>query len=243
MKRRRIVSRLAALLSSPALTAKKEARYTTEDGAMAEGSFSKAVANVGDGGIIILQANVKTNAELRISGKTVTLLGEGHRVNLKSSIILQGDAVLYLGRENYKKTLTIWSSGTTQALFYLRDNAKMNLYAHVTLGPSSARGTTGGVHISETAEFTMYGGTISDCHSVASASGAVAITDSGTFRMKGGLIENCVGVCGGAVSLHPKPAADGSPAGHAVFQMESGTIRNGMDKYCGGSAAYVDAGS
>lgn len=240
--RRRIVSRLAAMLPSPATTGEREARYTTEDGAAAEGSFSQAVANVCDGGTILLQADVKTNEALCLSGKTVTLLGEGRRINLKSGFTLRGNAVLHLGRENYDKTLTIWSSGAAQALFRLRDNARMNLYAHVTLGPSSATGTTGGVQISEAAEFTMYGGTISDCHSASGASGAVAITDSGIFRMKGGLIENCAGVGGGAVSLHPKPAAGGSAAGHAVFQMEGGTIRSWMDKYCGGSTVCVDPG-
>ena len=249
MKKRLLSSLLAmcllvGLLPSVALAAEDEAEYTTEAGATDVGSFADAVANVNDGGTITLRSDVETTGQIDLSGKSVTLLGEGHTITLANKgIVLGSGAVLHLGQEDYTETLTICSSGTTYALFNLQDDAKMDMYPNVTLGPSSSMPTTGGVHLSDTAEFTMYGGTITDCHSIVSISGAVSVTDNGTFHMVDGLIEGCSGWEGGAVSLHPGPAIGGGSYGMPTFQMEGGIIRNCTDHYRGGGAIYADTGS
>lgn len=68
------------------------------------------------------------------------------------------------------------------------------MYDGVTLGPSTAAGTVGGIHLMNYAEFHMHGGLITDCISLFATSGAVTLRDYSAFYMSGGRIQNCSGM-------------------------------------------------
>ena len=104
-----------------------EARYSTDlNGGIGEGSFAEAIENVCNGGTVTLLRDVEASGSIHISGKIITLLGEGNKIVLSpTGIVINTNAVLYLGQPGYDKALTICSSGTTYALFNLQDSAKM----------------------------------------------------------------------------------------------------------------------
>ena len=233
------------ILPCTAIAVGAEATYTTSTGS-AEGSFLAAIANVADGGTITLLKNIELNKSdtLPIS-KSFTLLGGGYEINLTNcTLTLAGKTELRLGAEGYERTLKLYSTDDTRAILSLSDSAKLHMYDGVTLGPSTAAGTVGGIHLMNDAEFHMHGGLITDCISLFAISGAVTLSDNSEFYMRGGKIQNCSGMEGGAICMHPSyPIGGHYSTGTPTFEMTGGTISNCHDNYYGGGAIYSNAGS
>lgn len=231
------------VLPFTAIAVDAEATYTTSDGA-AKGSFLEAIANVADGGTITLLKNIelKKSDTLPIS-KSFTLLGEGYEINLiNCTLTLAGKTELRLGAEGYEHTLKLYSTDDTRAIMSLSDSAKLHMYDGVTLGPSTAAGTVGGIHLMNDAEFHMHGGLITGCISLFAISGAVTLSDYSAFYMSGGRIQNCSGMGGGAICMHPSyPIGGHYSTGTPTFEMTGGTISNCHDNYYGGGAIYSNA--
>lgn len=231
------------ILPFTAIAVDAEATYTTSDDT-AEGSFLEAIANVADGGTITLLKNIELNKSdtLPIS-KSFTLLGGGYEINLTNcTLTLAGKTELRLGAEGYERTLKLYSTDDTRAILSLSDSAKLHMYDGVTLGPSTAAGTVGGIHLMNYAEFHMHGGLITDCISLFAISGAVTLSDNSEFYMRGGKIQNCSGMEGGAICMHPSyPIGGHYSTGTPTFEMTGGTISNCHDNYYGGGAIYSNA--
>ena len=228
------------VLPFTAIAVDAEATYTTSD-STAKGSFLEAIANVTDGGTITLLKNIEVNGTVTSPiSKSFTLLGGGYEVKITNgSIIIEGSAVVYLGRADYSETLKIYSTHNQSSIFNIQDSAELYIYDNVTLGPSTCFNSAGGIHLSEDAELHMYGGTITDCNNPYSICGGVAVTDRSKFYMHGGTIQNCTGVEGGAISLQPGPSIGGSTTGMPTFIMDGGLIYGCTDDYYGGGAICV----
>lgn len=211
-----------------------------------------------------LESDIEVEQILALEKGELTIFGEGHYLNI-SGIYIRGTAVLNLGVENYEKTLQIKSaaSSTMASLIEcLESSTTLNMYANVTIGPSTSAGSAGAVSIYGTSVFNMYGGVIAECISEPTA-GAVQIMDEGTFNMYdglitkcksdnnvgavgifekgkfimyGGTISECSGVKGGAIGFMPPGAIGASvSASNAVFTMNSGTIENCTSSTSGGA--------
>lgn len=228
------------ILPFTAIAVDAEATYTTSTGS-AEGSFLEAIAKVADGGTITLLKNIEVDGTVTSPiSKSFTLLGGGYEVKITNgSIIIAGNAVVYLGRADYSETLKIYSTHNQSSIFNIQDSAELYIYDNVTLGPSTCFNSAGGIHLSEDAELHMYGGTITDCNNLASICGGVAVTDRSKFYMHGGTIQNCTGVEGGAISLQPGPSIGGSTTGMPTFIMDGGLIYGCTDNHYGGGAICV----
>lgn len=231
------------VLPFTAIAVDAEATYTTSDGT-AEGSFLEAIANVADGGTITLLKNIEVDGTVTSPiSKSFTLLGGGYEINLTNcTLTLAGNTELRLGAEGYEHTLKLYSTDDTRAIMSLSDSAKLHMYDGVTLGPSTAAGTVGGIHLMNDAEFHMHGGLITDCISLFAISGAVTLSDNSEFYMRGGKIQNCSGMEGGAICMHPSyPIGGHYSTGTPTFEMTGGTISNCHDNYYGGGAIYSNA--
>lgn len=229
------------VLPFTAIAVDAEATYTTSTGSAEEGSFLEAIASVADGGTITLLKNIEVDGTVTSPiNKSFTLLGGGYEVKITNgSIIIAGNAVVYLGRADYSETLKIYSTHNQSSIFNIQDSAELYIYDNVTLGPSTCFNSAGGIHLSEDAELHMYGGTITDCNNLASICGGVAVTDRSKFYMHGGTIQNCTGVEGGAISLQPGPSIGGSTTGMPTFIMDGGLIYGCTDNHYGGGAICV----
>ncbi len=233
------------VLPFTAIAVDAEATYTTSTGSAEEGSFLEAIANVADGGTITLLKNVDVNTSgTSPISKSFTLLGGGYEIKLTNcTLTLAGKTELRLGAEGYEHTLKLYSTDDTRAIMSLSDSAKLHMYDGVTLGPSTAAGTVGGIHLMNYAEFHMHGGLITDCISLFATSGAVTLRDYSAFYMSGGRIQNCSGMGGGAICMHPRyPIGGLYSTGTPTFEMTGGTISNCHDVYYGGGAIYANAG-
>ena len=234
---------LFAVLTNSALASADapETEYDTGGGSAAQGTLLEALEKVADNGTIKLLQNIELRCgDFNISeSKTVTILGEGHTIDLKNGSLSLGDSfVLNLGADDYENTLVIKSSDDTRCILGVGDNATLNMYDGVTLGPSRSGGQAAGVQLSDEATFNMYGGVIKDCENWASVSGGVVVTDSSTFNFYNGKIENCTGSFGGAITLtpsYPSYSADEK----ASFNFYNGTIENCHDTFQGGGAVFI----
>ena len=236
---------LFAVLTNSALASadSPETVYDAVGGSAERGTLREALENVADNGTIRLLQNIElTCGDFNISeSKTVTILGEGHTIDLKNgSLSLGGSFVLNLGADDYENTLVIKSSDDTRCILGVGGNATLNMYDGVTLGPSRSGGQAAGVQLSGEAAFNMYGGTITDCSSVVSFGlpGAILITDSTTFNFYNGKIENCTGSFGGAITLTPSSPSYSADE-KASFNFYNGTIENCHDTYQGGGAVFI----
>lgn len=222
-----------------------EAEYETKPGVWESGSLIQAVENVYSGGKIKLLMDVSVEGRgdfaLRIEGKALSILGEGHKICLKNGSISVGNGgALNLGEEGYGNGLTLYSEDDTRPILYLQGNGQLNMYGGVTLGPSRAGGQAAGVYVTGDAVFNMHGGLITDCVNWASISGGVSITGCASFNMSGGRIENCSGYEGGAVGINPNGPIGSDPSGEASFVMTGGEIVNCTDNDYGGGAFFVN---
>ncbi len=232
------------ILPFTAIAVDAEATYTTSTGSAEEGSFLEAIASVADGGTITLLKNIEVDGTVTSPiNKSFTLLGGGYEINLiNCTLTLAGKTELRLGAEGYEHTLKLYSTDDTRAIMSLSDSAKLHMYDGVTLGPSTAAGTVGGIHLMNDAEFHMHGGLITGCISLFAISGAVTLSDYSAFYMSGGRIQNCSGMGGGAICMHPSyPIGGHYSTGTPTFEMTGGTISNCHDNYYGGGAIYSNA--
>ena len=232
------------VLPFTAIAVDAEATYTTSTGSAEEGSFLEAIASVADGGTITLLKNIEVDGTVTSPiNKSFTLLGGGYEINLiNCTLTLAGKTELRLGAEGYEHTLKLYSTDDTRAIMSLSDSAKLHMYDGVTLGPSTAAGTVGGIHLMNDAEFHMHGGLITGCISLFAISGAVTLSDYSAFYMSGGRIQNCSGMGGGAICMHPSyPIGGHYSTGTPTFEMTGGTISNCHDNYYGGGAIYSNA--
>ena len=105
---------LFAVLTNSALASADapETEYDAGDGSAVQGTLLEALENVADDGTIKLLQNIELKCgDFNISErKTVTILGEGHTIDLKNgSLSLGGSFVLNLGADDYENTLVIKS--------------------------------------------------------------------------------------------------------------------------------------
>lgn len=192
--------------------------------------------NEADGGdydiILSSDIEVSSNSDLILNKNTVTIRGEGHKITFKNvSLGVSGDTVLNLGASGYEKTLQLESEDTTKCIMGLSGLATLNMYDHVTIGPSSAGGQAGGIQLEGSSQFNMFGGMITDCINWASVAGGVVASDSSTFHMSGGTISNCSGVRGGGVLLDDSTA----------MTMSGGRIERCSADYYGGGILALNA--
>ena len=232
---------LFAVLTNSALASADapETVYDAGGGSAVQGTLLEALENVADNGTIKLLQNIELKCGVfNISeSKTVTILGEGHTIDLKDgSLSLGGSFVLNLGADDYENTLVIKSSDDTRCILGVGDNATLNMYDGVTLGPSRSGGQAAGVQLSDEATFNMYGGVIKDCENWVSVGGGVVVTDASTINMYDGLIENCSGYQGGAICLGPSRPLGGHSDGPMRLNISGGIIRGCTDMWFGGGA-------
>ena len=237
---------LFAVLTNSALASADapETEYDAGGGSAVQGTLLEALEKVADNGTIKLLQNIElTCGVFNISErKTVTILGEGHTIDLKNgSLSLGGSFVLNLGADDYENTLVIKSSDDTRCILGVGGNATLNMYDGVTLGPSRSGGQAAGVQLSDEAAFNMYGGVIKDCENWASVGGGVVVTDSSTFNMYDGLIENCSGYQGGAICLGPSRPLGGHSDGPMRLNISGGIIRGCTDMWFGGGAIFASS--
>lgn len=194
---------------------------------------------------VTLSADITLTDYINLTGGTLTILGAGHKITFKDrQFRLCNNATLYLGSCDYAEPLQITST-CTDSVILLENDAILNMYDGVTIGPSTATSQPGGILSRNTAALNMYGGTIKDCNNSSSVSGAVYLEGYSTFTMYDGLIENCTGLQGGAVGLNGAVEIGPFPDESAIakFHMKGGTIRNCSDQWYGGGAvcAYGNA--
>lgn len=254
--KKRILSAILALvivvglMPLTAVAAEDEVAYTCASGEAGTGTLRDAVDAVqtaGGGTITLLRDVEVTGGNLQISSAApmdISVHGNGHTITLTDGeILLGGQVTLNLGEEGETQTLTITSTDDTRTILDVQDSATLNLYEHVTLGPSRAGARPGGVHLGNNSVFHMYGGKISACVNWGSSvTGAVYLTGSAQFTMYDGVIENCSGWAGGAVGVGGGFEIGGGGASGsdtAVFTMEGGIIQNCTDYWHGGGAVYV----
>lgn len=146
---------------------------------------------------IILGSDIIVNNSVTLNcpGSSVTIHGENHTLSLvKAYINVKGNSVLNLGNSDYNKTLAIvdmppQTGNACTPLITANNNAKLNMYAGITISGRNGVDTAGGVQI-ENSTFNMHGGEISNCKSDSIAGGVLASNNS-KFKMTGGTIKNC----------------------------------------------------
>lgn len=193
-----------------------------------------ALAEIGAGGgthTLLLQNDIELRKEVRLSQGDVTLLGDGVTLTLGpgGTLSLSGTARLRLGAPGQTQALTLRSTDDTRCILALSDQAGLELYDGVTLGPSRSGGQAGGVQLKGSATMHMYGGTIAGCENWASVAGGVLLTGQSSFELHDGTITGCSGWQGGAVGV----------CDSASFTMHDGSILDSTDHWLGGGGACV----
>ena len=183
--------------------------------------------------ILVLENDVEAPKESEysdttLSKGTLTIQGEGHKLTLKN-LALTGTASVYLGGQDYTKTLTMTSNDDTQSIIHLAGEASLYIYDHVTLRDSKAGGQGGGVQAVENSKVYMYGGEITSCKNTASVSGGVMLDENACFYLKNGSITNCQGYSGGGFCVQ----------GNARLEMSGGKISGCKDVWDGGGGGAV----
>lgn len=187
-----------------------------------------------------------------VTGKTVTLLGNGHTITYGSDTksaqapltLCAKGGTLNLGASDGNNTLTITANNTldhADPLIKVLGGGIVNMYKGVTLtGNTCTSSNAGGVDI-QAGTFNMYGGTISHCESLFGYGGAVWVngsTGTSAFNMYGGLItENK------ATGFYMSGKSYGGGvcvSSGATFTMSGGTItQNTSNSYGGGVCVYA----
>ena len=169
-----------------------------------------------------------------------TIYGNDKRLTFyDNSINISDDAVVNLGNKDYKKTLTLahhYNNGfiddDDKSIIIIIDQATLNMYENVTIGPNRAFEMASGVQLEDDSRFNMYGGEIAGCVTEINdvfAPGGVFVKGSAVFTMDVGTIRDCSGWQGGGVGVQD----------NSNFVMNGGTIKNCIDKGYGGGAVCV----
>ena len=199
----------------------------------------------GDNVTVRLQNDVTINSALTVSTGTLTILGQGHKLTMKSgSMVISNGATVNLGTKEGEgkpeNELILTSKDNTRAVINMGGSAVLNMYHGVTIKDSIAGAEAGGVHlVGDKAVFNMYGGVIDNCVNFASVAGGVCIDGGALFNMHDGVIQNCSGGQGGAVGVPPVDPIGGYISGPSGFHMYGGTIKDCHDNWLGGGAVCV----
>ena len=207
----------------------------------------------GDNVTVRLQNDVTVVGNLAVKAGTLTILGQGQKLTMKSgSMVISNGATVNLGtKEGVGKpenALILTSIDDTNAVINMGGSAVLNMYHGVEIRDSRAGGQAGGVQlIGDKTVFNMYGGMIDNCVNWASVAGGVCIDGGALFNMYDGVIQNCSGWAGGAVSVSGGSAIGVYLSGSTGFHMYGGTIKDCYDNwyfdpeypyeewYCGGA--------
>ena len=223
----------------PVMAAAADAEYdiTTEEELRAAVS---AMAD-GDNVTVRLQNDVTVVGNLAVKAGTLTILGQGQKLTMKSgSMVISNGATVNLGtKEGVGKpenALILTSIDDTNAVINMGGSAELNMYDGVEIRDSTAAGTVGGVHLEgDKTVFNMYGGVIDKCVGEHVAVGGVLIKGGALFNMYDGVIQNCSGTLGGAVYVSGGPAIGGYISGSSGFHMYGGTIKDCQANWIGGA--------
>ena len=238
-----VLALLALVLLLPVMAAAADAEYdiTTEEELRSKVS---AMAD-GDNVTVRLQNDVTINGDLKVSTGTLTILGQGNKLTMKSgSMIISNGATVNLGTKEGEgkpeNKLILTSIDDTSAVINMDGSAVLNMYHGVEIRDSRAGSHAGGVHlVGEKTVFNMYGGVIDNCVNWASVAGGVCIDGGALFNMYDGVIQNCSGWQGGAVGVPPVDPIGGYISGPSGFHMYGGTIKDCHDNWLGGGAVCV----
>ena len=217
----------------PVMAAAADTEITTE----AELRAAVGAMNDGDNVTVRLKNDVTINENLVVSTGTLTILGQGHKITMKSgSMVISNGATVNLGTKEEEgrpeNDLILTSTDMTTAVINMAGSAELNMYRGVAIKDSFTWGQAGGVQlIGENTVFNMYGGVIDNCKNGASVAGGVCIDGGALFNMYDGVIQNCSGWTGGAVSVSGGSAIDGYISGSTGFHMYGGTIRDCHDNW------------
>ena len=223
----------------PVMAAAADAEYdiTTEEELRAAVSAMKD----GDNVTVRLQNDVTVVGNLAVKAGTLTILGQGQKLTMKSgSMVISNGATVNLGtKEGVGKpenALILTSIDDTNAVINMGGSAELNMYDGVEIRDSTAAGTVGGVHLEgDKTVFNMYGGVIDKCVGEHVAVGGVLIKGGALFNMYDGVIQNCSGTLGGAVYVSGGPAIGGYISGSSGFHMYGGTIKDCQANWIGGA--------
>ena len=221
----------------PVMAAAADAEITTE------AELRTAVGAMNDGGNVTvrLQNDVTINGNLTVSTGTLTILGQGNKLTMKSgSMVISNGATVNLGTKEGEgkpeNKLILTSKDNTSAVINMGGSAELNMYDGVEIRDSTAAGTVGGVHLEgDKTVFNMYGGVIDKCVGEHVAVGGVLIKGGALFNMYDGVIRNCSGTLGGAVYVSGGPAIGGYISGSSGFHMYGGTIKDCQANWIGGA--------
>ena len=217
----------------PVMAAAADAEITTE----AELRSKVSAMADGDNVTVRLKNDVTINGDLKVSAGTLTILGQGQKLTMKSgSMVISNGATVNLGTKegagDPENALILTSTDMTTAVINMGGSAELNMYRGVAIKDSFTWGQAGGVQlIGENTVFNMYGGMIDNCVNGASVAGGVCIDGGALFNMHDGVIQNCSGWTGGAVSVSGGPAIGEYLSGSTGFHMYGGTIRDCHDNW------------
>ena len=217
----------------PVMAAAADAEITTE----AELRTAVEAMTADDNVTVRLQNDVTVVGDLKVKAGTLTILGQGQKLTMKSgSMVISNGATVNLGTKegagDPENALILTSTDMTTAVINMGGSAELNMYRGVAIKDSFTWGQAGGVQlIGENTVFNMYGGMIDNCVNGASVAGGVCIDGGALFNMHDGVIQNCSGWTGGAVSVSGGPAIDGYISGSTGFHMYGGTIRDCHDNW------------
>ena len=223
----------------PVMAAAADAEYdiTTEEELRAAVEAMKD----GDNVTVRLQNDVTFVGKLEVSTGTLTILGQGNKLTMKSgSMVISNGATVNLGTKEGEgkpeNALILTSIDDTNAVINMGGSAELNMYDGVEIRDSTAAGTVGGVHLEgDKTVFNMYGGVIDKCVGEHVAVGGVLIKGGALFNMYDGVIQNCSGTLGGAVYVSGGPAIGGYISGSSGFHMYGGTIKDCQANWIGGA--------
>lgn len=225
----------------PVMAAAADTVYDITD----EAGLRAAVSAMKDGDNVTvrLQNDVTVVGNLAVKAGTLTILGQGNKLTMKSgSMVISNGATVNLGtKEGVGKPenkLILTSKDDTSAVINMSGSAVLNMYHGVTIKDSRAGGQAGGVQlVGDKTVFNMYGGVIDNCVNWASVAGGVFIDGGGLFNMYDGVIQNCSGWRGGAVGVSgAAPIFGGYISGSSGFHMYGGIIKDCHDNRLGGGA-------
>ena len=191
----------------------------------------------GDNVTVRLQNDVTISGNLIVSTGTLTILGQGNKLTMKSgSMVISNGATVNLGTKEGEgkpeNKLILTSKDNTSAVINMGGSAVLNMYHGVEIKDSFTWGQAGGVQlIGDETVFNMYGGVIDNCENGASVAGGVCIDGGALFNMHDGVIQNCSGWTGGAVSVSGGSAIGEYLSGSTGFHMYGGTIRDCHDNW------------
>ena len=205
----------------PVMAAAADTEITTE----AELRAAVSAMKDGDNVTVRLKNDVTINGDLKVSTGTLTILGQGNKLTMKSgSMVISNGATVNLGTKEGEgkpeNELILTSKDNTSTVINMSGSAVLNMYRGVAIKDSFTWGQAGGVQlIGENTVFNMYGGMIDNCVNGASVAGGVCIDDGALFNMHDGVIQNCSGWAGGAVSVSGGPVIGEYLSGSTGFQM------------------------